>query len=252
MGDVLYGVADVDVRGQDVTGVNIAMQPGGFVSGKLVFDVEKNPKPEDLTQFRVGVGQVGGGGLNQAGSTRVGGAINNIPPVNVKADGTFLITGIGPSTYYVTCQIPAGLSSIWKLRSVLVDGRELLDTQIEGPAVQLNEMSVVLSDKRTELSGTLQLGSGQPASEYYVIAFSADRANWRPGSRRNMSTRPATDGKFILAELPAGNYFLAALTDLDPLEWQDASFLEQVAPSAIKLTLSEGEKKVQDLRLRIP
>lgn len=30
----------------------------------------------------------------------------------------------------------------------------------------------------------------------------------------------------------------------------DASFLEQVAPAAAKVTVAEGEKKVQDLRIR--
>ena len=116
--------------------------------------------------------------------------------------------------------------------------------------MNLTGVTVTLSDKRTELSGTLSSASGQPVSDYYVIAFSADRSNWRFGSRRNMSARPATDGRFILADLPAGEYLVAALTDLDPNDWQDAAFLEQVAPAAVKVTILEGEKKTQDLRIR--
>ena len=65
-----------------------------------------------------------------------------------------------------------------------------------------------------------------------------------------MSARPATDGRFILADLPAGEYLVAALTDLDPNDWQDAAFLEQVAPAAVSVTIREGEKKTQDLRIR--
>lgn len=92
--------------------------------------------------------------------------------------------------------------------------------------------------------------SGQPASDYDVIVFSADRSHWRPGSRRSLSTRPATDGRFVFQDLPAGDYFIAALTDLDPAEWQDSAFLEQVVPAAVKVGVAEGEKKVQDLRIR--
>jgi hypothetical protein len=250
VGDMLYGVADIEVRGQDIGGVTIAMQLGGFMSGKLVFDAAQNARPEDVTQFRVGVQLVAGGGVSQQGSTRVGGAINAIPPVNVKSDGTFLITGIGPSTYFVTCQIPAHLANAWKVRSAIVDGRDLLDSNLEGPSVALRNVVVTLSDKRTEIAGTLQSASGQPISDYYVVAFSADRANWRQGSRRNASARPATNGRFVIADLPAGEYFLAALTDLDPLEWQTAEFLEQVAGAGVKVTISEGEKRVQDLRVK--
>ena len=250
VGDMLYGVVDVDVRGQDLTGVHIAMHLGGFMSGSLVFDAEKAPIPTEVTQFRVGVQQLSGGGLSQSGGVRVGGAINSIPPVNVEDGGRFLVTGIGPSTYFVTCQIPAALTSVWKLRSAMYQGRDLLDTNIEGPFVQLEKVIVTLTDKRTEIAGTLQSASGQPVSDYYVIAFSADRANWRQGSRRNASARPATNGRFVIGDLPAGEYLLAALTDLDPLEWQDAAFLEQVAPAAVKVRIADGEKKVQDLRIK--
>jgi len=248
--ELVYGVADVDVRGVDVKGVTLPMQTGGVFAGRVVFDAEKAPVPTDLTTIRIGASVVGGGYIAQTGSTRVGTALSAVPPVNLKDDGTFLIIGLGPTQYFVTSQLPANLASTWKLRSVMAGGRDLLDTLIDGPFVNLTGVTVTLSDKRTELSGTLSSASGQPVSDYYVIAFSADRANWRFGSRRNMSARPATDGRFILPDLPAGEYLLAALTDLDPNDWQDAAFLEQVAPAAVRVTIGEGEKKVQDLRIR--
>jgi hypothetical protein len=55
VGDMLYGVADIEVRGQDIGGVTIPMQLGGFLSGKLVFDAAQNARPDDVTQIRVGV-----------------------------------------------------------------------------------------------------------------------------------------------------------------------------------------------------
>lgn len=248
--ELVYGVVDVDVRGVDVKGVTVTMQSGGTFAGKVVFDAEKAPVPNDLTALRVSASVVGGSFVAQTGSTRVGNALSAVPPVNLKADGTFLIVGLGPAQYSVNCQLPANLTSVWKVRSAMAGGRDLLDALIEGPSVNLTGVTITLSDKRTELSGTLSSASGQPASDYYVIAFSADRANWRFGSRRSMSARPATDGRFVLADLPAGEYLLAALTDLDLNEWQDPAFLDQVAPATVRVTIKEGEKKIQDLRIR--
>jgi hypothetical protein len=65
-----------------------------------------------------------------------------------------------------------------------------------------------------------------------------------------MSARPATDGRFVFRDLPAGEYFIAALTDLDPAAWQEPTFLEQVAPAALRISIAEGQKKNQDLRIR--
>ena len=173
--------------------------------------------------------------------------VNAVVPA---ADGTFRFIGIGVGPYTFTCQLPAELAKVWKLRSAVVDGRDLLDAPIEGPAIQLTGVTLTLSDKRTELAGTLQSPAGQPATEYYVIAFSAERSHWRPGSRRSLSARPGTDGRFSFADLPAGEYFLAALTDLDPAEWQTAAFLEQVVPAGVKVIVTDGAKTTQDLRIR--
>jgi hypothetical protein len=108
---------------------------------------------------------------------------------------------------------------------------------------------LTMSDRHTELSGRLQTPTGQPASDVFVIAFSADRRMWGAGARRVRAVRPAVDGVFSIADLPPGDYLLGAVTDVDADEWQRPAFLEQLAPASIKITLGEGEKRVQDLRL---
>jgi hypothetical protein len=64
------------------------------------------------------------------------------------------------------------------------------------------------------------------------------------------STRPATDGRFVFADLPAGAYVLAAVDDLEPSDLNDPKFLEALSHAGIPVSLSEGEKKRQDVRLR--
>jgi hypothetical protein len=70
-----------------------------------------------------------------------------------------------------------------------------------------------------------------------------------PGSRRIRMTRPATDGTFIVVGLPAGDYLLAALADLEPGEWNDPTLLAQLAASSLGVTLRERATTTQDVRI---
>src|SRR4029453_17431426 len=186
-------LADVGARGRDVKGVPLVLQPGGSISGKLVFDSGGTAVP-DLSMIRIGASIVGAASYYQQAGPRVGNALSEVSPVPLKADGTFELSGLGPSSYVLTCVLPNNLTPIWLLRSAIVDGRDLLDTAVTGPFVTASGVAATFVDKRTEITGSRLPASGQPASEYYVIAFSTDRVHWRVGSRRLVSARPATDG----------------------------------------------------------
>ncbi len=134
------------------------------------------------------------------------------------------------------------------MRSVLVNDRDMLDE------VMLLERSVpnaviVFTDRRSELSGTLQTQGTAPAVEYYVLAFSADRRHWFEGSRRTKTVRPASDGRYAFADLPAGDYLVAALEDVDPKQLGDPAFLEAVVAAAVKVSVTEGAKVQLDLKV---
>jgi hypothetical protein len=86
-------------------------------------------------------------------------------------------------------------------------------------------------------------------SSHPCVAFPAARSAWYPRSPRLQAVRPSTNGAYSFRGLPPGDYLIAALTDVEPDEWHDASFLEQLVASAVKVTLAEGERKVQDLRI---
>jgi hypothetical protein len=248
-GEQWFAVADVDVRGQDVKGVFLPLQSGGTLAGKVVFDGPA-AMPGKLDGIRVTLIQPGGNTLSYSGGTVFGSALTTMEPVNLVPDGTFRIIGIGPASYTLNVMLPQELRQTWRVRSAMVDGLDLLDEPIDGPAVSIAGVTVTLTNKRTELAGTLQSASGQPTAEYFIIAFSQDRRHWRTGARRSQSTRPATNGRFHFTDLPPGDYFLAALTDLDPNAWQDPSFLEQAVQAAIKLTVVEGQTTVQDVRIK--
>ena len=80
--------------------------------------------------------------------------------------------------------------------------------------------------------------------------FAADKSFWVPQARRIVTSRPGTDGKFTFRNLPAGEYRLTAVTDVEPGEWYDPSFLGQLVNASIPISVKDGEKKVQDIKVQ--
>jgi hypothetical protein len=125
----------------------------------------------------------------------------------------------------------------------------LLDVPVQMRTTNLTGVVLTFTDRRNELAGALQSASGLPAPDYFVVALPADRTLWQPNSRRIQSARPGTDGAFSIRDLPAGFYLLAALTDLEPDDLTMPSFLEQLAAQAVPVTVRDGERTVQKIRI---
>jgi uncharacterized protein (DUF2141 family) len=248
--DTLYGVADVDVSGSDLTGVILSLQPGASLSGNVVFESTSGKPPGDLTGLRVTISPPGGTYMSSSGGTVVGNSFNSVTPAQVRADGTFTASAIAPGTYELRVTVPAAIAQTWALQSAVLRGKDLLDFPLEiDSGGDLPNAVLTFSDRRSELTGTLQSSSGGPAPGYFVVIFPQDRTFWTPQSRRIKSARPGTDGRFTIADLPAGDYFIAALTDVDPDEWQTPAFLDQLVPAAIKVVMTPGGRLTQDIRV---
>lgn len=231
---VYWALADLTLGDADVSDLALMLQPGLRLAGRIVFDGGPPGTPGDTSAVGLRLVEI-------TGST-------NVPATGSgRADGTFEILNVMPGTYTVAL---AGASQRWSLRSVVVDGRDVLDVPVEiGASGDIGGAVVTLTDRHTELSGTLQSAANVPAPEYFVVVFSPDRSVWRLGARRVRFTRPSTDGRFAFPDLPAGDYLIVALTDMEPMDLGDASFLERLIPAARPIHLNEGEKKTQDLKL---
>ena len=132
----------------------------------------------------------------------------------------------------------------------MVNGRDALDFPLEVvPNGNVSGAVITFADRTQSVSGTLQDALGRPTSDYTIIIFSSDNRYWTPQSRRIRATRPGTDGKFSFTNLPAGQYRLTAVTDAEQGEWFDPAFLSQVVGASVTITLAEGEKKTQDIRM---
>ena len=229
----LWASADIVVDGRNVSNVMLSLQQGITVSGQLRFDGSTQP-PADLTRVRVAMSPFGGNPL--------GGTANG----RVDASGRFTIPGVVPGRYRMTASGAPG----WFVESAVTGGQDALDIPIEIKGNQnLPSVTITLTDRQTELTGTVVDTQNQPATDYTLVVFPADSRFWMRNARRIQTARPATDGRFTFRNLPAGDYLLAPAVDLEVGSHYDAAFLQQLEPSAVRITLQPGEKKVQDLRV---
>lgn len=258
---VLWASTELTIDGRDVPDVSLNLQPGMTISGRVAFDGAGTQPPADLTTVRVNLRPLD----NQPGMPGANGT-------QVDATGNFTITGVPPGRYAVNGVVAGGRGAAaggaaggvlpgraagaggagggWSVKSALAGGQDALDFPLDiKPNGTVSGMLLTFTDRTQELSGTLQNALGQPTSDYTIVLFPADTRYWTPQSRRILSTRPSTAGSFTFRGFPAGQYRLTAVTDAEPGEWFDPAFLSQVVSASMTLTIAEGEKRTQDLRL---
>jgi uncharacterized protein (DUF2141 family) len=229
-----WAISDISVDGRNPVTVPLQLRPGMPVAGRVVF--EGASAPPDPTRVRVSVAAISPG--VDAG----------MQMTSLDAMGNFAIPGLAPGRYRFSV---IGAPPALKLKSVMTGGRDALDSPLEVKAGEdVGGVVATLSDKSTVVSGMLQDSGGQPATDYTVIAFSADSRFWMPNSRRIQAARPATTGAFTFRDLPPGDYLLVAVTDVETGQWYDPAFLRQLQGSAASMKLAEGERKTQTLRVK--
>ena len=234
----LWATADVTVDGRNVSNIVLTLQPGMSVSGRIVFE-GTTQQPADLTRLRVSLAPVVAPGTpGEIASTAAG---------RVDAEGRFTVASVVPGRYRLNA---SGAGNGWYLGSSAVEGQDSLDFPVEvKPNQSITSAVVTFVDRQSELTGTIVNERAQPVPDYSLIVYPADQRFWTPQSRRIQSTRPATDGRFTFRNLPAGEYRLVPVYDPEPGSWYDPAFLQQLENASVRVSIADGEKKEQHLRV---
>jgi hypothetical protein len=230
-----FGMATVNVVGEDITGILITGTRGAKASGTLTF--LGGVKPEGITNARV-----------TSPATDVdGGPMPGLGAAPVKEAGTFEVESLVGGHIFRVANLPRG----WVLKRVTFNGEDITDRGLDFKAGQdVEGIEIELTNKVSAISGSVAGANGAPLKDYTVVVFAEDQQKWTlPQNRWMASARPDQEGQFRFSNLPPGEYYAVAVEYVAQGEWQDPAWLERAAKTATKFTLDEGAAKTLALKL---
>jgi hypothetical protein len=231
-----FAAQPISVGGDDLSGVTVVLSSGATISGTVSFLPGASAAP-DITQFRITAPSTDQSDFGPQQSARV------------DKEGRFTINGVSAGAHLIR---PSNGSRTWILKSVTAGDRDITDTPFSVRAGEsLANVSVVFTDKQSEISGTLTTENGTPVPEFTVLAFPADPSLWRPQSRQIVTARPDQTGKYRLRGLPPGDYYVATVDPSQQGEWFEPAYLDEHRAGAARLVLSEGDVKTKDFKVSL-
>jgi protocatechuate 3,4-dioxygenase beta subunit len=231
-----FGVATLNVAGEDIGGLVITGMRGAKASGTVSYGAAAKPDGTGTIRVTSPATDVDGNPMPSFGA----GTVN-------AETGAFTIENLVGGHTFRAANLPRG----WVLKRVTYNGEDITDRGLEfKPGADIEGVEIELTNKTSAVNGTVNTASGQPAKDYTVVVFPEDQQKWVLAQNRWMaSTRPDQEGQFRFNSLPPGDYFAVAVEYVAAGEWQDPAWLERAAKTATKFTLDEGATKTLQLKL---
>lgn len=201
LGAALFAVFSIQILGNDVNGVQMMLRPGAVLDGRLQVESRRGTKPPLLTSIRVRAPFTDG---NSFGDALTG---------TVQPDSTFALRGLMKGAHQIVLD---GLQPPWILKSVLYQGADITDRQIDVAERELfRDLTITISDVSSEVSGVVQNARNLPVANTGVLVFPRVQLFWMRTNRRMRIAYTDRDGKFSVAGLPAGEYVAVASMAVD-------------------------------------
>ena len=217
-GELMFSAPkQIKVRGADVTGIELIVQPLSSVAGRVVLEETKNTECSDkqrpvFTETLISVESK---------------AIDTFPripwflwqTVNADDQGNLLLKNLPPGRYYFTIQY---FAKDWYLKSLSFMPTETASTKgakpLDGvrswttlkPGDRLNGLTITIAQGAASLRGHIALSEGKPIAEkMYVYLVPAEKeADDDP--LRFYGAAVTTEGKVALNNLAPGRYLVFA------------------------------------------
>ncbi len=236
-----FASVPITVTGENITGLRVTTGPGATIRGRVIFDgsaprtgnfgpLRVTPQNADPQQMPVAVMM---GGPFAAG--------NGI----IADDGTFELAGQAGNLL-----LRVNTGGTWMLKEVSIDGEDMTDVPytIKGSET-VSDVRIVLTDRLTELSGTVTDERGQPVKDYVVVLLPGELKDGVSPLRFTRTIRPDQEGVYRTRGLPPGAYVAAAVETVEQGGEWDPEFQRRVRDVARSLTVREGQTTTLDLKL---
>jgi hypothetical protein len=223
------------VTGEPIEGLTLQLGAPRTLAGRLQFVSSRLP-PQTPTTARVFVDS--SGGECEAGQA------------TVNLDFTFSVQVSGDR-----CLVSASASGRWFVRSIMQGSDEVMFDGVRlGDRRSVDDVVVTLSDNITHAAALVADAKGQPAEEFVVVVFPAEKArrpvsrygNWNHSVTREVGPGRGVGGAPLDGLLP-GDYFIVAVNP-DAYDAGDPSY-DELEPYAQRITIVEGDRRVVTLKV---
>jgi hypothetical protein len=229
------GTTPLTVAGADMSGVIVALSHGATITGTITIDGDQKAPfaPKDITVGATAAVFIG------VPAGRASDRPND--------DWTFELKGLmGTERFYVS-DLPDG----WAVKTVRDNGQDITDTGADFSGEdRASGLQIVLTNKLTDVAGTVTDESSQPLTDYTLVIFPVDQQRWGSRSRYTRLVRPDQNGRFETKGLPPSEYYAVAVASIEQGSETDPDVLQQLSAHATKFTLEEGESKSLTLNVQ--
>jgi hypothetical protein len=214
----------------DIDNLTVVTTAGVTVSGRVIYEGASPPKSNMQVVANPSAGGTAPLMMMMAARALGGGRVNQ--------DGTFELRGIAGARVIRVQGMPTG----WALKSVTIEGSDVTDSAFDfRPGSNVGGVVITLTNRVTEIAGTVRDSRGQPVADYVLVAFPEDSKLWGAQSRHVQTARPNQNGAFTIKGLPPGRYFAAVTAALENGLQNDPAVLAQLRTGAESFSLYEGQ-----------
>lgn len=212
---MLSPTKQIKVRGTDVSGVELVVQPLSSVAGRVVLEEIKTTECSDkqrpiFTETVVSA---------QNASDTLAHIPWSIGTVNADEQGNILLKNLPPGRYYFNTQY---FAKDWYLKSLSFASSETASTKKTDaartwttlkPGDRLNGLTITLAQGAASLRGQIVLSKGEtPAGKLYVYLIPAER-EMADDPLRFYGAAVTAEGTVALNNVAPGRYLVLAVTD---------------------------------------
>lgn len=226
--------------GDDIDDLGVMLSAGPHISGRVEFEgALPRPSAEALSRLTVVVEASDARTLSGRSLASVRGIVDE--------NGRVMTTNLPAGRYVVRASAPSG----WTFKAAMHDGRDVSTTSLDIDGSDVTDLVLIYTDHPSAVSGSVQ-GANGVSPDAAVFLFPADDQGWVAGGaspRRMKMTRASSSGAFAFSAVPSGDYFLAAVRDELAGEWPDPKFLTSLGAQATRISVADGDKRLENLRV---
>jgi hypothetical protein len=246
----LWASEPIAVGDTDVIGLAVALRPRFTVKGRVEYS--SAAPPADATERR----SVGGLGVAPVTGIALAPLSASVFPAEggnmaLFQERGFTIQNVMPGRY---AAVLTRSSPGWRLASISLRGVDVTDAAIDIESRDIDDLVLTLTNApAASIEVTTNFRSGEILEDVQACLFPTDRRYWAEplaASRRYGAVRFGARVVAEFRDVPAGEYFVALQRSLagtqgngPSFEWVNPATLEDLARTAERVRVSDGEAK---------